>query len=74
MNIVLPRFAKNICHWPEKPRRDIAAASTGEDSSLIRSIIAIIVFITKKKKSAADDIDDNKSGRGYPRRWGLLLN
>ena len=53
MNIVLPRFAKNICHWPEKPRRDIAAASTGEYSSLIKSIIAIIVFITKKKKSAA---------------------
>ena len=53
MNIVLPRFAKNICHWPEKPRRDIAAASTGEYSSLIRSIIAIIVFITNKKKSAA---------------------
>ena len=28
----------------------------------------------KKNKSAVDDFDDNKSGRGYPRRWVLLLN
>ena len=27
----------------------------------------------KKNKSAADDVNDDKSGRGYPRRWGLLL-
>ena len=28
----------------------------------------------KKKKSAKNDFNDDKSGRGYPRRWGLLLN
>ena len=27
----------------------------------------------KKNKSAADDVDDDKSGRGYPRRWGLQM-
>ena len=28
----------------------------------------------KKNKSDANDFNDNKSGQGYPRRWGLLLN
>ena len=28
----------------------------------------------KKNKSDANDFDNNKSGLGYPKSWGLLLN
>ena len=28
----------------------------------------------QKNNSAANDFNDDKSGRGYPRMWGLFLN
>ena len=45
-----------------------------QDVCLWFCVSTSLLVRNKKNKSGMDDFNAHKSGIGYPRRWGLLLN
>ena len=58
----------------------VKGVSTYQDVCVCSVCPVISIFFqrglvrNKKNKSAGNNFYKNKSGRGYPRRWGVLLN